>query len=134
MLGAEFANAHERRLVKHFRALKASDREALNAFAEFLVQRQARDDSLPEDQPCAASDGPQQPHEREPRPKTESVIAAMKRLRRSYPRIDTGDLLNEASLLMSAHMLQGRPAAEVIDALEELFACHARECSRAAEP
>jgi hypothetical protein len=48
----------------------------------------------------------------------------MKRLRRSYPEVDAGELLNDASLLMSEHMLQGRPAADVIDALERLFARH----------
>jgi hypothetical protein len=55
------------------------------------------------------------------RPAEESVVAAIKRLRRTYPMLDGGSLLNETSALMAAHVLQGRPAAEVIDALEALF-------------
>jgi hypothetical protein len=38
--------------------------------------------------------------------------------------LERGDLLHEASSLMSAHVLQGRAAAQVIDELEDLFARH----------
>ena len=51
-------------------------------------------------------------------------MAALKRLRRVYAMLDRGVLLHEASALMSAHVLQGRPAVDVIDELEALFARH----------
>ena len=125
MLGTEIGNARERRLIKRFRALDTADRETLSAFAEFLLERRARAESLPDGgQPQAKGNGKPLSQVREPRPAQESVIAAMKRLRRGYPKLDASDLLNEASLLMSEHMLQGRPAAEVIDELEALFERH----------
>ena len=62
-----------------------------------------------------------------PRPEKESVVGAMKRLRKTYPMIDPDRLLDEASGLMSAHLLGGRPAADVIDDLEALFERHFRE-------
>lgn len=123
---AEFGNARERRLIKRFRALDATDQETLEAFAEFLLERRARMAKVPaQGETSANGAGEPTPPKPEPRPAQESVIAAMKRLRRRYPDLDTSKLLNEASVLMSAHMLQGRPAAEVIDDLEALFARHA---------
>lgn len=194
MLVSERGNARERRLIKQFRALDATGRETLEAFAEFLVQRSAqspssvglaRKDAFPERpgspagseqprsrQPCPdhsdpstsgpellgpellgpeqsgsrpsgseilvqgipareaetpAAHGVSDSPAREPRPAGESVVGAMKRLRRCYPQLDATALLDQASLLMSAHMLQGRPASEVIDELEVLFARHAGE-------
>jgi hypothetical protein len=50
----------------------------------------------------------------------------MKRLRKTYPMIDPDRLLDEAAGLMSAHLLGGRPAREVIDELEALFDKHYR--------
>ncbi|MBK1701330.1 hypothetical protein CKO41_11600 [Thiococcus pfennigii] len=102
--------ADERRLLKLFRALEAADRETLLAFAAFLA---AREPSAP-----AAARAP------EPlaRPAQESVVAAIRRLSQTYPMLERGPLLGEASSLMSAHLLQGRAAADVIDELEALFA------------
>jgi hypothetical protein len=107
-------SAEERRLLKLYRSLAASDRGALLAFGQFLAQR-----------------GGGMPHAAEPsvpgpldRPGQESVVAAIKRLRRAYHMLEQGALLHETSFLMSAHVLQGRPAADVIDDLELLFARH----------
>ncbi len=61
-----------------------------------------------------------------PRPAKESVVAAMKRLRESYPMLDHGKMLHECSGLMAQHLMQGRAAQEVIDELEEVFARHYR--------
>jgi hypothetical protein len=107
-------SAEERRLARLYRSLGPSDRDALLAFGEFLVQRAkpSRLQTEPLD-PVAVT-----------RPADESVVAAIKRLRRVYPMLDHGDLLHEASSLMSAHVLQGRSAIEVIDELEALFARH----------
>ncbi len=62
-----------------------------------------------------------------PRPEQESVVAAMRRLSRTYPMIDKDKLLDRASMLMQAHILQGREAQAVIDELETLFEAHYRD-------
>jgi hypothetical protein len=108
----------ERRLVRSFRALADAERDILLAFAEFLVQR---GEAKPE-----RHQGPRDPAPM-PRPSEESVVAAIKRLSKTYEMLDRGPMLNETSALMSAHVLQGRAANEVIDELEALFARHYRE-------
>jgi hypothetical protein len=107
------SSADERRLGRLFRALDPQSRETLLAFAEFLAT--GREPSRVVDQ------APQQPLP-EPRPADESVVAAIRRLRRVYPMLAGASLLNEASSLMAAHVMHGRPAQEVIDELEQLFA------------
>jgi len=102
----------ERRLVRAFRALAPADRETLLAFAAFLVQRdnvKAQREEPPDPVPL-------------PRPGEETVVAAIRRLSKSYAMLDRGAMLNETSALMSAHVLHGRSAREVIDDLEALFA------------
>ena len=59
-----------------------------------------------------------------PRPTQESVVAAMKRLRQSYHMLDHSKMLHECSGLMAEHLMQGRPAVEVIDELELVFSRH----------
>jgi hypothetical protein len=59
-----------------------------------------------------------------PRPAEENVVAALKRLRETYHMLDHSKMLHEASALMAQHMMQGRPAPEVIDELEEIFQQH----------
>lgn len=104
------ANGEERRLLRFFRALAPADRDTLLAFAAFLAAR------APEADP-----GPRAPQTL-PRPPQESVVAAIRRLSQTYPMLERSALLGEASSLMSAHLLQGRAAADVIDELEALFA------------
>jgi len=103
----------EQRLVVLYQALSPADRSTLLAFGEFLAARDAKHTpktpGLPEPVPI-------------PRPQEESLVAAIKRLSRSYYMLDPGTMLNDTSTLMGAHILQGRPAAEVIDELETLFA------------
>ena len=55
------------------------------------------------------------------RPDSETVVKAIKRLRAIYFMIDTDNMLNETSSLMTQHILQGRDAVEVIDELDALF-------------
>lgn len=69
-----------------------------------------------------------------PRPAEESVIKAIRRLTATYPSMDKKDLLTKASSLMSQHLLQNRPAMDVIDELEQLFEKHYEaELARAGE-
>lgn len=115
MLSRTSESADGRRLAKLFQGLSAADRQTLLAFADFLAQR-AQPDQLGETVP-------REPQSL-PRPDTESVVGAIKRLSRTYDMLDRGPLLNETSALMSAHVLQGRGAIQVIDELEALFARH----------
>lgn len=118
MIPMERASAHERRLLKILRALDAQDRATLIAFAEFLMAGGAGARSLAGDlEPAPAPPEPRH----EPRPSRESVVAAIKRLRRVYPMLDPGEMLHETSALMATHILQGRDATEVVDELEGLF-------------
>lgn len=57
----------------------------------------------------------------EPRPADESVVAAIRRLTRSYPAAERRRLMGPVSKLMAEHTLQGRAAAEVINELEAVF-------------
>lgn len=100
----------EKRLLALFNDMPDAERSSLLDFAEYL----------------AARTGPRAPaHPTEPldipRPEGESIVAAMKRLRETYPMIDHSKMLHEASGLMGEHMMQGRPAPEVIDDLEQMF-------------
>lgn len=129
MMHMERASAEERRMLKILRALTAEDRRTLIAFGEFLQGGGAGADPA-DARPGAALEPPPTPRH-EPRPADETVIAAIKRLRRVYPMLDPGEMLHETSSLMAAHVLQGRDSGEVIDELETLFVAHYESWSSA---
>lgn len=104
-----------RDLLSIARRLPETERQNLLRFAEFLLQRV---NEVPPEVPAIPEP------ESIPRPAEESVIKAMRRLSRTYPMLDRGPLLNETSTLMAQHVMQGRPAAEVIDELEIIFSRH----------
>jgi len=83
------------------------------AFMEFLDSRNPKDEEIQVAVP-----------QQIPRPAEESVVKALKRLRETYSMLDPAKLLHEASGHMQQHLLKGKPAAEVIDDLEALFARH----------
>jgi hypothetical protein len=64
-----------------------------------------------------------------PRPTEESVVRAIQRLRATYPMLDPAKLLNETSVLMAQHVMQGRNSVEVIDELEIMFRRHYQRLS-----
>ena len=100
----------EKKLLSVFKKLAVPERENLQAYAEFLLARHRETpQSIPEPQHV-------------PRGENESVVAAIKRLSASYSMLDKPQLLNESSVLMTQHVMQGRAADEVIDELETLFA------------
>jgi hypothetical protein len=117
-LQAKTASPQQLRLLALFKRLSEQDRAALTAFAEFLAERGE-----------ASGDGegersePQLPEDIA-RPDAESVVAAIKRLTRTYPMLQRQALLNETSTLMTAHVLQGRAAGDVVDELEIVFRAH----------
>lgn len=103
-----------RRLIRTLRSLPPQDRALVLALVERLAAgRSATPAAAPLSEPI-----------QRPRPPEESVIAAIRRLSQTYVMLDRGAMLNETAALMSAHVLQGRAAAEVIDDLEQLFARH----------
>lgn len=110
------------RLLEIFHALDAQGRDTLVAFAEFLAQRGAAVAAVPVGSAPAPALRPQSAEPVAiPRPVEESVVAAIKRLRRTYPMLDRNAMLNEVYTLMNAHVLEGRSAGEVIDELEQAF-------------
>lgn len=102
--------AAERRLLASFRKLGDSDRLTLQKFAEFLAGQNSQKTAPAPTEPIPI-----------PRPEKENVIKAVKRLTATYPMIDTKDIFHETSSLMNQHLLNGKPANEVIDELESLF-------------
>lgn len=99
----------ERRLLNIFRDLTPPRATALLEFAEFLGTKSEREAPAVLT-PLAI-----------PRASGEGVVQAIKRLSATYPMLDKGRLFNETSTLMTQHVMQGRPASEVIDDLEALF-------------
>ena len=55
------------------------------------------------------------------RPDNETVIAAIKRLKKTYFMLESDSLLDETSSLMGQHVLRGREASVVINELQSLF-------------
>lgn len=106
-------NEQEQRLIALFRDGSERDRETLLRFAEFIAARLdgSAVSSIPAPEPI-------------PRPDSETVVAAIKRLSRSYAMLDKAKMLNETSILVSQHVVEGRDAVEVIDELESLFSRH----------
>ncbi len=101
----------ESRLLEVFGKLGDEQQDRLIAFAEFL-----------------AADAPEGAGARKPlaipRPAGESVTLAIRRLVRTYPMLDRRRLMGEAAQFMAQHAIDDRPAAEVIDELEAVFARH----------
>lgn len=97
----------EQALLAALRALDGQGRKSLLDFAEFLV---ARSQGRP-----AANSPP-------PGPCDESVVQAIKRLTRAYPTLNKSELAARVERLLASHMMEGRPAPEVIAALEKTYA------------
>ncbi len=105
----------QRKLLKLYAELSEQDKSSLLAFAEFLLQRSGPMHETAEPTPDPVPI---------PRPEVESVVSAIKRLSRSYHMLERSELLTETSSLMTAHIMHGRSATEVIDELELLFERH----------
>ena len=102
----------EKQLLEVWRKLSENDQDALQQFAEFLLQRNG---SIQEVAP--------EPLDIE-RPSDESVMAAIKRLSETYPMINKDNMLNETSSLVAQHVIHGKDAVPVIDELEIVFRRH----------
>ena len=113
----------EARLTELFRELSEADRHALIRYAEFLAGQPATRPALPVATEPAEPLSPETPKPI-PRPESESVIKAVKRLSESYYMLDKNKLLNETSPLVTEHVMYGKAAEEVIDRLETVFEEH----------
>lgn len=100
-----------KRLWDLFERLDAVSQNSLLDYAEFLAAR-ARG-VAPKPEPA-------------PRPAVETVVQAIKRLNRSYPRTQRHRLMPAVETLLAEHLMNNRPAPEVIDELEALFAAQYR--------
>ena len=96
-------------LLDIFNSLDENQQQSLLDFAEFL-QAKAGSQPRPVTEPIAI-----------PRPENETVVGAIKRLKQSYPMIDSMEVFAVASNLMTDHMVKGRDAEEVINEIEALF-------------
>lgn len=105
------------KLIRIFRKLDATQQTSLLDYAEYLeskLSNKAADSSLSEvREPVFESAS-----------ESETVIATLKRMRRVYPMLETGDLFHEASALVSSNLMGGRPRLEVIEEIEQLFEKH----------
>ncbi len=103
-----------------FKQLSAQHQQSVLDFAQFLLARdQVGEEALRPPVPLEK----QQP-DHQPRPENENLINAIKRMRVTYFMLNTDELLNETSSLMTQHIVHGRAASEVIDELEVLFERH----------
>ena len=103
--------AEDKRLLALFRSLSEARQQTLIEFAAFLAEKETVD----------SADAPLLEPLPIPRPAQENVVMAIKRLRATYPMLDSADLFNEASAQMTRHLMHGIPATEVIDELEQIF-------------
>ena len=105
----------ETRLLKTYHSLSNENRDNLLAYAEFLLSRQEPESDPVPDAPLDI-----------PRPDDESVVAAIRRLRTTYPMVRRDLVFTRSSELMSSHIMHGHEASAVIDELEQLFLGHFR--------
>ena len=106
-----------------YQALAPQDQHSLLAFAQFLLVREGR---LSEGLGEFVGSSPVTPVEIPtpldiPRPESEPVIAAVRRLRETYPMLDRQKLFNDTADVVSMGMMGLRPPIESIDRLEEIF-------------
>ncbi len=96
-------------LLEIFETLDAERQNTLLQFAEFL---QAKGGLVKQDigEPLPV-----------PRPEKETVVGAIKRLKQTYPMIESMSVFSAASSLMTEHMVNGRDSKEVIDDMQILF-------------
>lgn len=121
----------EDKLLGIFRMLSSTDQASVTAFAEFLNSRISFVSSDAETQPFVPAEALQIPEpEAIDRPDDESVVAAVKRLSRSYFMLDKKKMLGVTSDLLTQHLLQGRDAGDVIDELEEIFRDHYQQLKK----
>jgi len=112
----------QEKILGLFEKLSAADREAVTSFAEFLLSRAGAAPVLSETAPVPPAPAEIPEPEHLPRPEDERVMAAIKRLSKTYSMLNKNSMLGATSDLVTQHLMQGREAGEVIDELERIFA------------
>ncbi len=107
---------NKKQIVKLLKGMSEQQQLSLIDYAEYLLNKSKPETDLQLVEKHLPLDIP--------RPENEKVVAAIKRLRTNYFMLDTDDIFNEASSLMTQHILHGRDASDVIDEIEELFKNH----------
>jgi len=106
----------EQQLTAFFRQLTADDQLTLLRFAEFLAGHSSPGVVAVSREPVVVPEP-----EAIERPAGESVVAALKRLSKTYPMLDKTEMLSATSDLVAANIMQGTDAVEVVDQLEDIF-------------
>ena len=114
----------EQTLLDLFNKLSGQDAHSLIRFAEFLAGQERTTTS--QSVTVAAEDETVMPAipepENIPRPEQERVVDALKRLSNTYPMLEKKRLLDKAAELVAQHVMFGKPAKQVIDEVEVIFA------------
>lgn len=103
----------EKQLLEAWRKLSETDQQAVQNFSEFLLSQNGAVEEDVVTEPLDID-----------RPTEESVMAAIKRLSKTYPMVNKDNMLNETSSLVAEHVIKGKDAIEVIDELEIVFRRH----------
>ena len=136
----------QQRLLEILRQLPESEAGSLLDFAEFLLARSPQNAllqalseaaamkqeaatpeavTLPAAAPASAeSAGTVERPAAIPRPETETVIGAVKRLSETYPMLNKDTMLHETADLVGQSLMGTRDTVEVIDELEAVFRRH----------
>jgi hypothetical protein len=114
---SEEVKTYRAKITALLEQLDEEGRRTLVEYAEVLVSR--ADPAPPPGRPA-------------PRPPSETVLQAVRRLNRSYPGLRRAALMQPVGELLSQHLMDARAAEEVIDDLEALYArAHAERAGRA---
>jgi len=112
----------QQQLAELFAGLDEGSQASLLAFAEFLASRNSAPPSAPARPPASVPEP-----ENIARPAEESIVAALRRLAKTYPMLDKTEMLGATSDMVATHVMQGTDAALVIDQLEAVFADRYRQ-------
>lgn len=118
----------QQHLLEIFGRLDAADQASLLAFAEFLAMRAP----VPQVMAVQVARTIPDPESIE-RPATESIVAGLKRLARTYPMLDKSEMLSATSDIVATHIMSGTDARQAIDELEDIFAEHYRQLKAGTE-
>ncbi len=114
---------HKKALLETLEKLSPTDQSAVASFAEFLLGRETGIVFPTQAIAEPVRDEPVEIPEPEhiPAPENERVVAAVKRLSKTYPMLGKNSMLGVTSDLVTQHVLHGREASEVIAELERVF-------------
>ena len=120
----------ENRLLEVHSALTPDNRDSLLSFAEFLLSSQPADQTAAEETPPTPLAAPLE----FPRPDSETVVGAIRRLRETYPMIPRKAVFQHSSTLMTRHIVEGTDTVVVVDELEALFLSEYNKLKAGDEP